>query len=170
MNEYVEKLLNIITNISIDDIKKYLDIDTTNTLDIWGDYNAFFESQSDYQSDLYTFIWICENNVNDLKYSDYKSIGINVYIIGKIGYIKFIKECINYIYSFIIKRKDLNLLTRLYLSIIKSNQKIKRNKFQIEIDKFTNNQLNSNKRIFELFKTKQIDRLYLYKLNTKGTA
>lgn len=170
MNEYVEKLLSIISNISIDDIKKYLNIDVTSTLNIWGNYDTFFESQTDYQSELYTFIWICENNVNDLKYSDYKSIGINVYIIGKIGYIKFTKRFISFICKFIYRRSDLNIFTRFYLAFIKAYQTIKRNQFQIEIDKFTNNQLNSNKRIFELFNTKQIDRLYLYKLNTKGTA
>ena len=167
MNEYLEKALNLLTLISIDDIKKFLNIDNTNVLDIWGNYDAFFDSQTNPQTELSTYVWICENNIKDFKYDEYKRLGMSIYIIGKIGYIKFCKEYLKFIFNFLYKRNDLNIFTRLYLSIIKASQKIKRNRFQIEINKFTNNQIQSNKYIFKLFKERKINRLYLYKFNSK---
>ena len=168
MNEYLEKALNLISLISIDDIKKFLNIDNTKVLDIWGNYDAFFDSQTNPQTELSTYVWICENNIEDLKYDEYKRLGMSIYIIGKIGYIKFCKEYLKFILNFLYKRNDLNIFTRLYLSIIKASQKIKRNKFQIEINKFTTSQVKSNKYIYKLFKERKINRLYLYKFITKN--
>ena len=56
MNEYIEKLLSFLSFISINDIKKYLEIDTTHTLDIFGNYNSFVSSLNNPQSDLYTYV------------------------------------------------------------------------------------------------------------------
>ena len=162
MNEYIEKLLSFLSFISINDIKKYLEIDTTHTLDIFGNYNAFVSSLNNPQSDLYTYVWICENPQRGINYEAYKKLGISIYLVGKIGFIKYIKEYYDFIISFIYDRKDLNFFTRLYLSIIKAKQKIIRNKFQVEINKFCKSEVNSLDRIEQLFDKEKIYRLYLY--------
>ena len=163
MIEYVEKIFGLLSFISIADIKKYFGFDHITTIDIFGSYNYFLESLNNPQSELYTYIWVCENGDKDVSYNDYKKLGMSIYIIGKIGYIKVIKEYLKFIFSFWFYRRDLNIFTRIYLSFIKAKHKIIRNRFQIEIDKFTKSQINSSDRIQELFETKKISRLYLYK-------
>jgi len=163
MNLYIEKLLGLLSFISFGDIKKYLGFNNKTTIDIFGNYNNFIESLNNPQSELYTCVWICENSDKDISYEEYKKLGMTIYIIGKIGYIKYIKEFFKFIFNFLRYRKDLNYGTRFYLSIIKCKHNVIRNKFQIEIDRFSKSQLNSMDRIQQLFETKKIDRLYLYK-------
>lgn len=171
--DYIGNAISLLSLVSIDNIKQlkeFIKLRSVQTLDIWGNYDAFLDSQDNPQSDLSTYIWICGNEDKKIQYDAYKDLGISIFIIGKIGYFKIIKEYIKFIYNFIIKRKDLNIFTRFYFAILKARIKIHRIRFYIEIDKYYKNQASYNNTIYKAFRDKIIDRLYLYKFENKESS
>lgn len=157
----IKSVLPIINLFSSKEIKKLFGIKFDKTINIYGNFKYFYQDQLDEKSRFY--LLICFYNFNGPKNID--KDGYSYYIVGKIGYISFFKEYFSYIKNYIKYRKDLNIITRIYISFIQAKYRVKRLKYITPLEKYLKKKEKYDKYIEEYFKEKKIERLYIYKIN-----
>lgn len=148
----IKNIINEKIKITIHD--KFIELDKL--VNVFGDFETFINNQNINGNDMY----IISNLSN---YIDKQKISGNWIIICKLGYFNFIKFYIKYLCHYYKKRKDLNFIHRIYISIRKSNCNIFRIKCCIDINNYFKEKEKFDNQIKELFNTKQIDRIYIYK-------
>lgn len=87
-------------------------------INIYGSYDKFIEDQNNESTNLR---YLKEKFEEFEKYGNENIFG-NYYILYNIGYINFILLWIKFFIGYFWKRKDLNILTRLYISLRKTNR------------------------------------------------
>ena len=128
-------------------------------VNIFGNFDSFKENQQITGNDLWKIINISYFNID-------KEILSNYYIECKVGYITFIINWYNWFKIYYNKRNDLNIISRLYITFLKTNRNVFRFKFYVDINAYIKNMEKYDNQIKELFNTNQIDRIYI-KLRSK---
>lgn len=164
--KYITKFLD---SFSFKDVKNIFNIEDNITANIYGNYYIFIKDQIEkngFLYNLFNFIAKCEDNDKQNKNDRNKKL-YNWIIIAKKGYIKYFKDCINYFINYFCKRNDLNLLSRIRLSILKTKHHVGRIKFALDIYEYNSHRDANNKKIKTLFEFNAIDRIYIYKVTYK---
>jgi hypothetical protein len=160
MTEYIEAVEKVFSLISFKDIKKVLRIQNTKTLEIWGNYNAFEKTLSNPRSEMCNLRNMYFNNSNN--YKRFNEMNWEIYLVGKLGYWESLRRRMIAIKTFLTKRTDLNIFTRIYLLTIKMFRS-SRWVMQLKLNEYWEHQKSNNELLKYLFETNQIARLYLYK-------
>lgn len=132
-------------------------------IDIWGNYETFLKELNLPRTNLSAYIWICETKCDTINYeNEWKNKGYHLFLIGRIGHIKYYKRCIKNFIEIFKYKKDLNFFTRLYLAYKETKVHVRRTIWRLELDKFVNKIETGKEFIKDLFESGKIDRLYLY--------
>lgn len=123
-------------------------------INIFENFDSFKENQQIIGNDLWKIINISCFNID-------KEILSNYYIECKVTYIKFIINWYKYFIVYLYKRKDLNIISRLYITFLKTNRNVFRFKFYVDINTYIKNMEKYDNQIKELFDTNQIDKIYI---------
>ena len=127
-------------------------------VNIFGNFDSFKENQQVIGNDLWRIINISNFNID-------KEILSNYYIECKVGYITFIINWFKWFNAYYNKRNDLNIISRLYITFLKTNRNVFRFKFYVDINYYIKNMEKYDNQIKELFNNNQIDRIYIKLIN-----
>lgn len=169
--DVIEKLVNLVP-ISREDIFNLLQIEDNVTIEIYGNYKSFAVDQISEDTLFYKIIRFT-NGLREYKkeHKDYdkksKFKQSSWVIVCKKGYIKYTLERIKYFFEYFGKRSDLNILTRIKMSLLKTKRWVGRTVYYIDIDTFSICPAMINSKIKRLFDTGEIDRIYIYKTQDK---
>lgn len=158
--ELVEKIVNLVP-ISREDTFKLLKIEDNLTAEIYGNYEKFAIDQISEDAILYKIMKFAKG-YKKLKEDEEIDTGSWVFVCKR-GYVKFSKECLKYFWKYFKRRSDLNLLTRLKMSILKTKRWVTRIVYVCDAESFSECPELFNKKIKRLFDNKEIDRIYIYK-------
>jgi len=142
---------------STEDIFKLLNLEDNLTVEIYGNYEKFKKDQNTEGTLLYKLIEFTKAcTLADKKFYGWV-------IVCKKGYIKYWKDCFDYFIEYYSKRSDLNFLTRLKMSLLKTKRWVGRVRYSVDMFHYIIFPENYNKKIKKLFDNKEIDRIYIYK-------
>ena len=151
-----------IASLFIDKSKDY------HLIDIWGNYETFLKELNLPRTNLNAYIWTCETKSDTINYeSEWKNEGYHLFLIGRIGHIKYFKRFIKNFIEIFKYKNDLNFFTRLYLAYKETKIHVRRAIWRLELDEFVNKIETGKEFIKDLFESGKIDRLYLYILRSK---
>ena len=146
-----------IASLFIDKSKNY------HLIDIWGNYDAFLKELNLPGTNLNAYIWTCETKSDTINYeSEWKNEGYRLFLIGRIGHIKYFKRFIKNFIEILKNKKDLNFFARLYLAYKETKIHVRRAIWRLELDEFVKKIETGKEFIKDLFESGKIDRLYLY--------
>lgn len=146
-----------IASLFIDKSKDY------HLIDIWGNYETFLKELNLPRTNLNAYIWTCETKSDTINYeSEWKNEGYHLFLIGRIGHIKYFKRFIKNFIEIFKYKNDLNFFTRLYLAYKETKIHVRRAIWRLELDEFVNKIETGKEFIKDLFESGKIDRLYLY--------
>ena len=160
MLSYINNVFKVLSLVSIGDIRKIMNSRDSSILDIWGDYDTFISSQSSRFSDIRIALFNYSIYKNNLKKNKKYH---NLYLVAKIGHIKLIRNIWHTFKKNMKTRRDLNLVTRIRLSLIKCKRIAHRDVFSLPILTYLENRDSANLLFINLFTKHCIDRIYLYK-------
>lgn len=150
----LEKFVELI---SINDIKNLFNIEDDTISEIYGSYKAFKKGQleeDEFIHDILNFIRLCSEE--DKKYYDW-------IIVVKKGNAKYLFDCITYFFRYFWKKTDLNLLTRIQLSLLKTKNWVGKIKYAVDIYEYDKYKEYHDKQIHKLFKYQEVSRIYIYR-------
>ena len=154
--------LKLLSFVPVDDLKKLIKSKDGKIIDIWGNCESLFTDKAIIKKihedfgldDVYTSV---------LKDKDINKEYPKLYLVAKIGIFKSIKRFFNTFFKTICERRDLNFITRLYLSFIKSKFAARHTIVIFPLIMYRDYPEPLNNLFKKMFEDKIIDRIYLYK-------